>query len=98
MDFHRRLLRCMRDGDLTVADLHHWFDRPRATVRTWVVDARIPRGPSGRRADLLLQALEKKIRKGLVVPDQLSKDARPQFIRKLRHAAGPGLSRAYSTG
>ncbi len=98
MNFHRRLLRCMRDGDLTCADLHHWFDRPRPTVRTWVVDARIPRGPSGRRADLLLQLLEKKVRAGLVVPSHLSKDARPQFIRKLRHAAGTSLPRAYSAG
>src|SRR3954469_8550036 len=85
--FAKRLNWCIKEGNLTVADLQHWFDRPYATVRTWVFDARVPRGPSGRAAFNALKVLETKIRRGLVVPSALSNDARPAYIRKLRHDA-----------
>ncbi len=48
MTFQQRLQKAMDDGNLRVADLARWFDRPDPTVRAWV------RGvtPSGAAQDL----------------------------------------------
>ncbi len=85
--FTDRLAWCMRHGDVTVADLHHWFGRPRATVRTWAIDARVPQGPSGKKAHLLLALLESRIRAraGFPIPVDLSVATRPNYVKKLRH-------------
>jgi hypothetical protein len=93
-EFAKRLRWCIKHGDLTVADLQHWFDRPYATVRTWVFDARVPRGPAGRQAFQRLRPLELKIRRGFSVPVDLSNDERPVFIRKLRDES-LGLSQTH---
>jgi hypothetical protein len=34
--FQQRLRRCRERGNLTVADFSRWFDRPYATVRSWL--------------------------------------------------------------
>lgn len=36
--FQQRLARCVERGNLTVADLRRWFDRPYATVRSWLTE------------------------------------------------------------
>ena len=94
-DFCKRLAKCMSDGAMTVADVHHWFDRPRATVRTWVVDRRTPSGPSAKKARLLLELLERRIKSrggGFPIPADLSVFDRPDYVRKLRHADSPRVS------
>lgn len=58
--FSERIGRCVKRGDLTVSDLARWFDRPRATVNTWL-RGRTPYGPSGRKALADLEALERAI-------------------------------------
>ena len=95
-DFAKRLRWCLKNGNMTVADLKHWFDRPYATVRTWVFEAREPRGPSGNHAHTLLAVLERKIKRGLVIPATLSSNDRPDHIRKLRHDASATLPGARS--
>ena len=83
--FTKRIRWVLKEGNMTTADLQHWFDRPYATVRAWVFDARAPRGPAGRDADTALVKLERKIRNGFTVPSALSNNDRPEFIRKLRN-------------
>lgn len=58
--FQQRLQRCRDRGNLTVADLGRWFDRPYATVRTWLVNGWEPGdGPVTReRMQTRLSALE----------------------------------------
>ena len=38
MTFQQRLQRCRERLNLTVADLARWFDRPYATVRSWLTE------------------------------------------------------------
>ena len=38
MTFQQRLQRCRERGNLTVADFSRWFDRPYATVRSWLTE------------------------------------------------------------
>lgn len=85
--FSNRLQVCMVRGDMTVSDLGHWFERPRATVNTWV-DGRTPWGPSGRAALLKLERLEWAIRnkQGFPVPEELSGVKRPVYIRGIKYA------------
>ena len=100
-DFTKRLRWCIKHGDMTVADLHHWFERPRSTVRTWVLHARIPGGPAAAKACLLLDLLEGRIKKrrGFPIPADLSWFDRPDYVKKLRHdTAGARLSTPHSTG
>lgn len=62
--FQQRLRRCVERGNLTVADLCRWFDRPYATVRCWLVAGREPSGGpvTVRRAREKLVALELAVR------------------------------------
>ena len=85
-EFTKRLCWCLREGDLTIADLHHWFGRPRATVRRWVIDGCVPIGPTGNHAHLLLNALESRIRRGwgFPVPRELHAQQRPAYIHEQR--------------
>lgn len=72
---------------MTVADLHHWFGRPYATVKAWVNDDRAPRGPQGREAERLLTLLEAMIAEGrwFPVPITLSSYERPVYLQTVRH-------------
>jgi hypothetical protein len=80
------LKKLMEIGDLTFADLHHWFARPRPTVRAWVERGHEPRGPSGKLARDRLRLLEHAVeyRQGLPAPRTLSQDARPAYIKQVR--------------
>ena len=48
-DFSKRLVRAAKVTDMTCSDLARWFDRPRATVNTWL-KGRTPWGPQQKRA------------------------------------------------
>jgi cyanate lyase len=83
-----RLLACMQRGDLSLADLAHWLDRPYATVRTWVYDDRYPHGVYWRTIDDRLKLLEHEIvtRTHIPVKDVSAHD-RPNYLRGIRDAA-----------
>lgn len=86
--FAERLAWCKDKGDLTISDLARWFDRPRATVNTWVL-GRSPYGPSGRLAEHDLHLLETRIRNrtGFPVPPDLLMKKRILYIRGQRNDA-----------
>lgn len=58
--FQNRLKKCMRAGNLRVADLARWFDLPYTTVREWVLHGREPGGEGRHRIDRRLTTLERK--------------------------------------
>ena len=61
--FRRRLERVLHDGNLTVADLARWFERPYSVVWYWTTEDRTVRvGEADREARLKL--LEKTVAKG----------------------------------
>jgi len=92
MTFQARLKAICKGGNLRVADLARWFEKPHATVRGWV-----EKGiqPSGGPLDLdhvealtgLLEALIAK-KKGLPVP-RLSPSERISHLRDLRDRCLP---------
>src|SRR5882724_4309814 len=91
--FVKDLRTLQRQGNLSTADLQHWFDRPYSTVRSWVVDKRAPRY-AGQDAESSLRLLQHCISQfeGL---RGVSSHERPARIRSLRAAAGSGrLSKA----
>ena len=82
-DFSNRLNLCMLKGGFTVSDLMRWFDRPRATVNTWV-EGREPFGPQAKRAQHRLKLLEwsLRVRAGYYpIDDDLSWADREQKVR-----------------
>lgn len=98
--YQTRLEWCMKWGGLTISDLARWFDRPRATVNTWVL-GRTPYGPSKNPADRALMLLEFRIKakNGFPVPADLSWKKRAVYIRSQRndaerHTRVPGLRTA----
>lgn len=100
MLFQQRLRACVRKGDLQVADLHHWFDRPRATVRYWLLSKDAARyephdDPKGRDAWTRLKLLEWGVENndGFPVPLSLSAHARPAYIRRTQDALSRGVSK-----
>ena len=93
--FSKRLVICLRKGQMTKADLRRWFDRSYSTIETWVDDARSPKGPRAAEAERRLGLLEKGIaaKRGFPVPVDLSLYARPAYIEKLAHDHIAGVSR-----
>lgn len=86
MDFSAELKHVMQEGDLTIADLHHWFNRPRPTVRTWVKLDHAPRGPAGALAWERLRLLQHAVRYGVLpVSRELSSHERPRYIVQVRN-------------
>lgn len=87
--WQRRLQTAQRAGNLTVADLARWFDRPHATVRTWVCDGREPGGGplDIQHAQALLGLLETLIarKKGFPLPQK----GRRQKLLEIRAAVLP---------
>ena len=67
----KRLRKVMEEGNLTIADLSRWLDRPSPTVRSWTRGT-TTRGAAGDIETVLtrLKLIEKRIRlrKGLPVP------------------------------
>ena len=87
MTFQARLRSILERGNLTVADLARWLERPHATVSTWVNDGREPTGPT---LDLaMLEAHVKDIetriarKAGFPVPP-LSQPARIAYLTRLK--------------
>ena len=87
MTVQHRLQACMRRGNLRVADLARWFDRPHPTVRGW---ARGTHQPSGGPHDVehvgeLLTLLETLIRtkRGFPIP-RLSPRNRKQHVLDIK--------------
>ncbi len=86
MKFQARLQKCMRDGNLTIADLARWFKRTHPTVGSWVRDGS---EPGGGPQDVIavmkdLDRLEKMIATSSKFPvPRLSPQARLAYIEKL---------------
>ena len=87
MTIQDRLKVCMVKGNLTVADLARWFDRPDPTIRGWVNRGVKPNCPARDLAWLLagLSTLEFMIKqkKGLPVP-RMSQRERISYLAQLR--------------
>lgn len=85
--FRDRLRAAQAKGDLTIADLSRWFDRPYPTLSTWL-QGRVPRGPAGREADRRLALLENAIREGAFPPPHVaaSHSRRVQYVEMMRNA------------
>lgn len=94
--FASRLKCCLSGGNLTVADLSRWFDRPHPTVRGWISNGFDPRGGPHDVAlvHALLDALELMIRKrrGLPIAKGISRAARIAHIERLRRDSNRRLS------
>jgi hypothetical protein len=79
-----RLNRLLTEGNLTLADLARWFDRPYPTVRGWLQGGDVGGAPLDTAWVLAqLKCLEKKMGKGLPVP-RLSMAERAAYMEKLR--------------
>lgn len=88
MTFSERLQVVLKKGNLRVADLARWFDRPHPTVNGWV---KRNLNPGGGPADVdnayeMLIKLESYLQRSrmLPVPTGLSPDKRIKYIKKLR--------------
>lgn len=101
--FQARLHACMKEGSLSLGDLHHWFDRPRPTVRFWAhTENRLfePwKDPRGKEAWVRLRLLEWAIRnkKGFPVPTTLTASQRPQHILKTYADVRARVSESYTS-
>lgn len=89
MTIQRRLQTCMKRGNLRVADLARWFDRPHPTVRGWALKGIRPGGGPHdiEHVHELLGLLEKLVRtkRGFPLP-RLSPRARKKHIVDIRSA------------
>lgn len=87
MTIQRRLQACMKRGNLRVADLARWFDRPHPTVRGWALkDIRPGGGPhDAKMVEFDLNRLERLIKGkyGFPIP-RLSPRARKQHILDIK--------------
>ncbi len=87
MTFQQRLRKCMASGNLTVADLARWFDRPDPTMRSWVEQGVEPAGGplDAAFAHATLEKLEKAIAKNSKFPvPRLSPQKRIAYLKELR--------------
>ncbi len=86
MKIDTRLQAVMRGGNLTIADLARWFQRPHPTVRGWVHGTGV--GGPHRDVQAIHDRLENieirlKKKKGLPVP-QMSPARRAVYVESLR--------------
>lgn len=90
--WQQRLQAVQRGGNLTVADLARWFDRPHSTVRTWVLQTARPGGGAldVEHAEALLGLLEELVRRrqGFPIP-RLTGHDRVNYLVELRRRALP---------
>jgi hypothetical protein len=105
MAFATRLRDAAEIADLTGNDLARWFKRPRATIGTWLLQNREPRGPAGDVAYFDLQLLEWAVAndRSLPVPPRLSPRQRMAYINEryayaTRHARLPVLHSPAGSG
>ena len=90
--FQQRLQACERGGNLTVADLARWFDRPYPTMRTWRSGTKPGGGPIDQEhAIQMLGLLELLIKhkRGFPMP-RLSPDKRIAHLLAVRKASLSG--------
>ena len=84
--FSRRLQVLLDQGNMTVADLARWLERPHPTVRGWVLGGNLG-GPAMDAAFVLaeVERLEKMIKRkrGLPVP-RMSARRRITYMNELR--------------
>jgi len=93
--FQARVKQMMKTADLTVFDLHTWFDRPYPTVWTWVEEGHEPgrrsqskkRSKSGDKAFEDLELLEKAVRLKLFPLPPASQRLRRTYVRDRYNAA-----------
>ncbi len=87
--FQQRLRVCVEGGNLTVADLGRWFDRPYATVRCWLHDGWEPAGGpvTRKRAEARLARLEDTVNRLGVALSELPMRQRADKLAKLRRTA-----------
>jgi hypothetical protein len=86
MNVSARLRAIMRDGNLTIADLARWFERPHPTVRGWVHGGDVGGAQLDREAiNVQLGKLEVMLKKqkGLPIP-RLSPSKRIEYLEELR--------------
>ena len=92
MNLADRLNRLLARGNLSIADLARWLDRPHATVSTWVHDRGSPAGTLQDREHILKEIvrLETMLKHGhgLPVPHLPTREARLGYIANLR-SLGP---------
>lgn len=89
MTFQQRLKKVMAGGNLRVADLARWFERPHSTVTSWVNDGYEPAGgPLDRDTVLLLLVkLERLVAGKKVFPvPRLGPRARIEYVGTIRAA------------
>ena len=87
-DLATRLRRAQRAGNLTVADLARWLDRPDPTVRGWLNGTGVGGPPLDREhVDAMLGLLEALIarKKGFPVP-RLPATKRRDHLARIRQA------------
>lgn len=100
-DFTKRITAAMVITEMTVSDLSRWFDRPRATVNTWL-NGRTPFGPPAKIAEKRLAMLEFSIssRRGhYPIPAHLGWKDREKYVRGMyddaeRHYRVPDMRAA----
>ena len=91
MTFQARLRKCMAHGNLTVADLARWFERPHPTMRSWVEQGVEPAGGplDAAFAHATLERLEKLIARNSKFPvPRLSPQKRIAYLKELRGSIG----------
>ena len=87
--FQQRLQAVLQGGNLTVADLARWFDRPDPTVRGWVVNGGEPGGGplDVQHIYVMLKELERLVKGGQRLPlPRLSPSERIARLKKIRPA------------
>lgn len=86
MNISKRLTVCLHKGNLTVADLARWFERPDPTVRGWVKGGSVG-GPSGDKKDIeqRLRKMETllELKKRLPIPRMSQRD-RAAYIEEMK--------------
>ena len=97
MTFQQRLKKVMAGGNLRVADLARWFERPHATVRCWVEDGREPGGGPQDAAAVhrMLKSLETLVKGNRVFPvPRLAPKERIRYLAAIRRSIGTKEARA----
>ena len=86
MDFHDRLNAVMQAGNLRVADLARWFDRPDPTVRGWVHGTALGGAPlDAAYVTAMLVKLEKLVKKNRQLPvPTMSPSKRIAYLKELK--------------
>ncbi len=85
IDITSRLQEALEKGNLTVADLARWFDRPYPTVKGWVTGGLVGGAPLDlQEVEARLVKLEKAIAKGKHFPvPRMSPSRRIEWLERV---------------